>query len=62
MKSQILKVLAFVLCFATLFSLVACNGGQGSTVEETTEDVTNTDETTLADDETTEEETTKTKQ
>ena len=55
MKSQILKVLAFILCLATLASLVACNGGQGNETDETTENVANTDETTVGD-ETTEEE------
>lgn len=58
MKSQILKVLAFILCLATLASLVACNGGQGNVTDETTENVTNTDETTVGDETTAGDETT----
>ena len=58
MKSQILRVLAFILCLATLASLVACNGGQGNETDETTENVTNTDETTVGDETTAGDETT----
>ena len=47
MKSTFLRLLAFVLCFATIFALVACNNGQGSETEETTGGTTVSDETTV---------------
>ena len=47
MKSNFLRLLAFVLCFATIFAFVACNDGQGSETEDTTEGTTVSDETTV---------------
>ena len=46
MKSQILRILAFILCLATLASLVACNGGEDQETEQTTETTTGTAEGT----------------
>ena len=47
MKSNFLRLLAFALCFATIFAFVACNDGQGSETEDTTEGTTVSDETTV---------------